>query len=367
MKEFKSQETLQHFLEHNTHISNIAVQSVDLTRIEALMLRWEFKGCLFLGCTLSDALWHHLYAENFIFPHLDVPYNCYPEQLYDRQSLYADFDHRNPSKDQMYPDKRIYEHYVKTGTQNVSIKEALARRLHDHSITDAMEDFLAGYEEKKVVAIMGGHNMLRGTAMYRQVASIARTLSREGYLMCSGGGPGAMEATHVGVWFAERSDAEFSEALEILREAPKYSDALWLHKSFEVMERFPMPSDKYKSLGIPTWLYGHEPPAPFATHIAKYFENSLREEGLLAVAKGGVIFSPGSAGTMQEIFQEIAQNHYETFGFASPMIFLDRQYWSYERPVYPIIELMHLRQNLSNLNLGLYDTETEVVAHIRRS
>lgn len=42
------------------------------------------------------------------------------------------------------------------------------------------------------------------------------------------------------------------------------------------------------SLAIPTWHYGHEPPTPFATHIGKYFQNSIREDGLLAVAKHGM-------------------------------------------------------------------------------
>ena len=41
------------------------------------------------------------------------------------------------------------------------------------------------------------------------------------------------------------------------------------------------------------------------------------------IAKGGVIYSPGSAGTMQEIFQYAAQNHYRAFGYESPMVFLD--------------------------------------------
>ena len=118
------------------------------------------------------------------------------------------------------------------------------------------------------------------------------------------------------------------------------------------------------SLGIPTWLYGHEPPTPFASHIAKYFANSVREEGLLAIAKGGVIFAPGSAGTMQEIFQDIAQNHYESFGYASPMVFLNKKYWSYDRPVYPIIELMKLREDLKNLDIGLYDTNQEIISHL---
>ena len=77
------------------------------------------------------------------------------------------------------------------------------------------------------------------------------------------------------------------------------------------------------SLSIPTWFYGHEPSNPFATHIAKYFSNSEREDGLLAVATAGIVFVPGGPGTLQEVFQDAAQNAYETYGRSSPMVFLD--------------------------------------------
>ena len=191
-----------------------------------------------------------------------------------------------------------------------------------------------------------------------------QNISEMGFLMISGGGPGAMEATHLGAWFAHKPSMELDKALEILQVAPSYKDSKWLSSAYQVMQLFPYP--KVESLGIPTWLYGHEPATPFATRIAKYFANSVREDGLLTMAKGGVIFSPGSAGTMQEIFQEITQNHYESFGYASPMIFLNREYWSYNRPVYPLLELMSLRGDLKNLDLGIYDTNGEVVQHLLR-
>ena len=41
--------------------------------------------------------------------------------------------------------------------------------------------------------------------------------------------------------------------------------------AFEVVDATP---DGRESLGIPTWHYGHEPPNPFATSIAKYFRNA---------------------------------------------------------------------------------------------
>jgi hypothetical protein len=99
---------------------------------------------------------------------------------------------------------------------------------------------------------------------------------------------------------------------------------------------------RHPSLGIPTWLYGHEPPAAFATHVAKYFANSIREDGLLALAKHGVVFAPGSAGTIQEIFQDLTQNHYGTQGVSSPMVLFDADYWTTTKPVWPLVK--HLAQ-----------------------
>ena len=123
-------------------------------------------------------------------------------------------------------------------------------------------------------------------------------------------------------------------------------------------ERFPLSEEaaaKHPSLGIPTWLYGHEPPNAFATAIAKYFANSVREDGLLAIAKAGVIYSPGSAGTIQEIFQDACQNHYITQGVASPMVFLGSAYWTVEKTGVPIAR-----------RAGQGPRIRQVVAHHRR-
>lgn len=121
------------------------------------------------------------------------------------------------------------------------------------------------------------------------------------------------------------------------------------------------PQERYVSLGVPTWLYGHEPATPFATHIAKYFENALREDGILTIAKGGIVYSPGSAGTMQEIFQDAVQNHYLSFGYASPMVFVGTDYWTDEMPVYPMLQQLVARGKYRNLLLTLTDNVDEVV------
>ena len=161
---------------------------------------------------------------------------------------------------------------------------------------------------------------------------------------------------------AGRSVEDVEEALEILSQAPSYKDRLWLDTAFRVMERFP--DSRYVSLGVPTWLYGHEPATPFATHIAKYFDNSTREDSILTISKGGVIYSPGSAGTMQEMFQDAVQNHYLSFGYASPMVFLGKEYWTEEMPVYRLMQYLIEKGKYNNLLLSISDSVEEIVKEI---
>ena len=119
---------------------------------------------------------------------------------------------------------------------------------------------------------------------------------------------------------------------------------------------------KYRSLGVPTWFYGHEPATPFATHIAKFFVNSVREDTLLTIARGGIIFSPGSAGTIQEIFQEAAQNHYADPGESSPMVFLGKEFYTKEVPVYPLLEKLQERGRYRQLILSITDDPEEAIS-----
>lgn len=365
MTEIESILQLEDCLSVNKALYQFAFQDLDLHGYTAQFLEKSVKDCLFLGCHMEESLFHYLQSEgNALLPHLNVPYNVHRSALYTKESLFIKFDPKHPESYWKCPDGLIYKHFKQTGKSNPpSILEALARRLHDFSITNAMEDFLVKYPKTKRVAIMGGHGILRSDDSYKKVTLLSKRLAERGYLLLSGGGPGAMEATHVGAWFAGKTEAVLLEAIQHLSTAPSYKDERWLSVAFELIEQFPR-DENYESLGIPTWHYGHEPPTPFASHIAKYFDNSIREEGLLAIAQGGVIFSPGSAGTIQEIFQDAAQNHYKSFEIASPMVFFNRQYWTVERPIYPLLKHLSETGKYQNILLSITDEVEEVIQQI---
>jgi len=300
------------------------------------------EGNYYLGCQLGPKLAAQA-AKHFATVMPDLPertYQPFLPELYTWKTLLNGYDPNKPETYKNTKDWLTFLTYVVPQPPGSPIKfvpvsadEFLARRLHDHFIGDEMEEFLEQFAPPKgkgVVAIMGGHDKARDLPVFKQVAELARDLTRRGFLVVSGGGPGLMEAANMGAYFASLADDLLAPAIaEIAAAAPKYSDAAWLPSAWKVRERYEAQVDLTlsRSLGIPTWFYGHEPPNIFATHIAKYFENSLREEGLLAVATHGVIFAEGNAGTVQEIFQDACQNYYVNFNFRSPMILFGTQYW----------------------------------------
>lgn len=358
--EIENHDVLQPLLYPGAVLEHYAFQNIDFGN-NAVQCR--FKDCIFFGCSMPDAMRAGLASDCSVLPKLPSPFNPFPAHLYSPAELYAGYDFRNPSTFEQCYDTRIYSHYISHGKQATDIAETLARSLHDHSVSDALHDMLALYDERSVVAVMGGHSLLRTDDTYRKVVLIGKHLAEQGCLLVTGGGPGAMEAAHLGAWLAGRHDTAVDSAIAMLSHAPSFKDKEWLSSAFLLMENMPRVSDCC-SIGIPTWFYGHEPATPFATHIAKYFDNSIREDGLLAIAKGGVIYSPGSAGTLQEIFQDAAQNHYLTCGYASPMVFLGVGYWTAQFPVYPLLQSMHEKGCYRNLLLSLTDEPAEAVSKI---
>lgn len=344
-------------------VMHYVFQYIDFNRApQYVAARHRFSDCFFFGCEIPTEMEDGIGSSCLVFPRMGMPYSVFRGKLYNAECLYEGYDPEDEDTFANCFDSRVYSDYIQKGKETDNIRETLGRSLHDHAIGEAMNDFLSRFDERQIVAVMGGHALRRTDESYRKLAYISKRLTERGKIMASGGGPGAMEATHLGAWMAGKSQEELEDALAMLSVAPTFRDPGWLRTAFEVRKKYPQ--EIYRSLGIPTWFYGHEPSTPLATDIAKYFMNSMREDILLSISKGGIIYSPGSAGTMQEIFQDAAQNHYTSFGYASPMVFFDTKFFSDTIPVYPLLEDLMARGVYKNLILSITDEPEEVISNI---
>lgn len=357
---------LEDFIANKGQLHCAVVQGLDFRGSDIDWLRLNFKGAVFLGCHFPKEVTVEFIMTNggVVFPVLpDLPYNPYRATLYSREELMEGW---TPRVDQSV-DKEIYDHFESKGRANPDVLEALAQRLHDHAVDDALRDLLEGKVEgdgaKKVVAIMGGHGTARTDPYYKKVVRLTRDLTREGYFIASGGGPGMMEAANLGAWLADVDDAGLEEVFSILAEAPIFSDPGYMQSAQSIIDLYPHGSS---SLAVPTWFYGHEPTNLFSKHIAKYFSNSIREDGLLAIAEYGVVFSPGSAGTTQEVFMDATQNHYVTFEKVSPMVFLGNKRYREDTMIYPCIEQLSSGREYGKL-LFCTDEVEEIVKFIKEN
>ena len=246
-------------------------------------------------------------------------------------------------------DFKQFAGFVKAGgAAPGDIQDRISQATHDAGIAQGLQEYiLAG---KPLVGIMGSHSTARTDASFKMTADLCRRLSREGYLIATGGGPGAMEAGHFGAWFANSTDAAYAAALAELAKVPRIPnfDGLLDDDGVMVPGKEPVVEQAHdwlmaarrardladaapgESVAIATWLYGAEPTMPFATAYAKYFQNSIREEALVHGASAGIVYARGGGGTIREIFQDVEQNYYaRSVADFTPMIFVDPDvYWN---------------------------------------
>jgi predicted Rossmann-fold nucleotide-binding protein len=358
-------------------LRHVVAKGLDLRAETEFLLSANAHCAVFLGCRMeAEALDRVIDTGGVVFPRLremlELPFEVYRDRLYTLPELLEGLDVDRPGSliaDTL--DGRIYRWFREQREEaRTGVLEALAERLHDHAIEDAAREFLAA-GPADVVGVMGGHSLPRAAPVYAEIVRLGRTLARKGWRVVTGGGPGAMEAANLGAWLAPLADDALDRAIAILSPSPTFAEdpERYLGFGYRVLEalsldpRSPIDGRGGESLAVPTWYYGHEPSNQFATHIAKYFANSMREAGLVTIATRGLVFAPGRAGTVQEIFMDATQNYYGTERTISPMVLLGSEYWRDTLPVEPLLREL-ARDARMELLIASFDDVDDVAAYL---
>lgn len=351
---------LRQALANGHDIRRARMQDVDLRHgLGEELLRHDVSGVVILGGHIPQDVGSALAERGVIIfpPAPDVPINVYRSQLYNADELYGNlFETRSYSAT---PDARAYEWFMQPGIQHDPYASAMMA-LHDASIHDALEEALEG---RKTVGVMGGHALERGSSAYSDVAYLGRALAKAGYVVMTGGGPGAMEAANVGAF---APDGDLDGALDLLAEEPTFAPRIdaWAMCGFaarSLLKQSRSADDPLHSLGAPTWFYGHEPPNVFGDAIAKYFSNAVREDALLAGSHDAIIVLEGAAGTVQEIFQSVTPMYYAKPGTSLPhLILVGVEQWTSTIPVWAALTALADGKEMST-KIHLVDTPNEAL------
>ncbi len=337
------------WLDGGHSLAGAYLQSVDLRGLAPELLAAGVAGTIFLGCELDPGVEGRLVeAGALVFPRLpDLPFDPYRGGLYSPEELYAGLEagYRHTL------DARVYRWWQDIGHQP-SLRADLAMTLHDHAVLDALGDLrLSG-----AIGVMGGHRFGRDHPIYLETARLGRELAAAGHTVLTGGGPGLMEAAALGAALAGGPE-DLAAAVAILAGHPSFAPDVtaWAGAGFAVRRRWQLTGP---SIGIPTWLYGHEPPNVFGRQVAKFFSNALREDALLRLADAGVIYLPGAAGTVQEIFQAVTPRYYADGEDVPPLVFVDSEHWTRTLPAWPLVSALAQGRPLAG-RIHLCDTVAE--------
>ncbi|MGC4109090.1 MAG: Rossmann fold nucleotide-binding protein [Nocardioides sp.] len=241
---------------------------------------------------------------------------------------------------------------------------ALVQALHDHAIDEALTAWITG---RHLVGVMGGHDVDRSSSAYADAARLGWMLGQD-HVVATGGGPGAMEAANLGGYLAAGPRDQLASAVASLAGVPSHRPSIdqWAAKARSAQAAAAGAGVQAReTLGIPTWFYGHEPPNLFATSIAKYFRNAIRESILLQICDAGIVFLPGAGGTVQEIFQDGCENYYATPDSVAPMVLVGGEYWTDTLPAWPLLRALSRGRPMEE-HVHLVDTVDEAAEVMRR-
>ncbi len=198
--------------------------------------------------------------------------------------------------------------------------------------------------------------------MYADAARLGHRLVAAGFLVATGGGPGVMEAANLGAYLGGHEASAIDDALTTLANVPSFRPSIgeWAMAAFAVRRQFPAASSRWACRRGST-VTSRRTRSP--RHIAKFFQNSVREATLLERATAGIVFYPGDAGTVQEVFQDACENFYAAAAARAPMVLVGTEHWTRTVPAWPLLRSLAEAQDFSGA-IALVDDVDAAAAFI---
>lgn len=268
-REVHDAETLRELAEQGTPLGGWRLQGLDLAPHADHLSQADVRGLVVLGGEVPEDLSRSLVARGAVLIPRDpaCPVDPFRARLYSPFELYRGLAETGYGST---VDAHAYA-WNRAGRTQHDAYATLLRALHDDAMQDAVVEALHGRE---VVGVMGGHALARGSRDYAAAAVLGRTLADAGRVVLTDGGPGAMEAANLGA--LAPSPEALTRGLADLATVPGFTPSIddWAGLAMRVREELGVDHTGVRSIGIPTWFYGHEPPNVFCNGIAKYFSNA---------------------------------------------------------------------------------------------
>ena len=234
-----------------------------------------------------------------VFPTLpDVPLDPYRSALYTAAELYGDAALRQQPRR-----PRLRLGGVRARPRRAARGDAARPRRSTRRSR-------RGWRAARLVGVMGGHALRRGEPGYADAARLGRLLGAHPHRRHRRRSRARWRRpTSAPGWRRARRRAS-TPCWRAVARVPDYRGRIgaWAGAGLDALDELRPTTD---TLGIPTWHYGHEPPNVFASAIAKYFRNAVREAVLLrdlrrrhrVPARGGGHRAGGVPGRLRELLR----------------------------------------------------------------
>jgi hypothetical protein len=246
------------------------------------------------------------------------------------------------SQKDFFKDQNIQKYETLSKCKNYEYKKGIyadKSALSDLDTTYELDLYFKKYKSNSYVGIIGGYDIKRDTDKFREIAFMSKKLSENGYIIITEGGQGAMEAAHIGSWFAYRDIEELYDAILFLSKFLNNTKDEWYNSAYMIQEKYPRVS-KGKDIVITT-LTNELLITPFTSYVTIFFREQL-QESLLLSSMNTIIFLPGDSNTDKKVYSSFQYMENKN------LFFFDSKYWN-QKLIPDIFKEKYLIDNIKEI------------------